>query len=78
MIPNNMKSVLSEFRASRGQIEQRPKESPKPPTRKRSGTNSPYESFIRKYNNLEETIDDDPSASGCYIHRIFHPEFVTG
>lgn len=27
---------------------------------------------------LEETIDDDPSASGCYIHRIFHPEFVTG
>ena len=27
---------------------------------------------------LEETTDDDPSAPGCYIHRIFHPEFITG
>ena len=69
MIPNNMKSVLSEFRASRGQTEQRPKESPKSPTRKRSGASSPYESFIRKYNNLEETIDDLGTRDLIYYFR---------
>ena len=69
MIPNNMKSVLSEFRASRGQTEQRPKESPKPSTRKRSGASSPYESFIRKYNSLEDTIDDLGTRDLIYYFR---------
>ena len=69
MIPNNTKSILSEFRASRGQTEQTPKESPKPPTRKRSGSSSPYESFIRKYNNLEETIDDLGTRDLIYYFR---------
>lgn len=69
MIPNNTKSILSEFRASRGQTEQTPKESPKPPTRKRGGASSPYESFIRKYNNLEETIDDLGTRDLIYYFR---------
>lgn len=71
MIPNNTKSILSEFRMSRGQSEERPKETPKPPARRngRPSSSSPYEYFIRKYNSLEDTIDDLGTRDLVYYFR---------
>lgn len=71
MIPRNTKSLLTEFRMSRGQSEEPPKQTPTPPTRKRkaSASSTPYEIFIRKYNALEETIDDWGSRDLVYYFR---------
>lgn len=69
MIPRNTKSVLSEFRMSRGQSEKAPKQTA-PPTRQRKNTgSSPYEVFLRKYQNLEETIDTLGTRDLVYYFR---------
>lgn len=70
MIPRNTKSVLSEFRMSRGQSEEAPKQQTAPPTRQRKNTgNSPYETFLRKYQKLEETIDNLGTRDLVYYFR---------
>lgn len=69
MIPRNTKSVLSEFRMSRGQSEEVPKQTA-PPTRQRKNTgNTPYETFLKKYQNLEETIDNLGTRDLVYYFR---------
>lgn len=69
MIPRNTKSVLSEFRMSRGQSEEAPKQTA-PPTRQRKNTgNTPYETFLKKYQNLEETIDNLGTRDLVYYFR---------
>ena len=76
MIPKNTKSVLSEFRMSRGQSEEAPKQTvtPTPPTRNRNAPNSPYEVFLRKYQNLEETIDKMGTRDLVYYFREISQE----
>ena len=69
MIIKNTKRILSEFRESRGQVEQPPKQTPTPPTRQRRGSSTPYESFLRKYNDLENTIDDLGTRDLVYYFR---------
>lgn len=69
MIPRNTKSVLSEFRNSRGQSEEAPKQQTVPPTRQRKTGNSPYETFYRKYQNLDETIDSLGTRDLVYYFR---------
>lgn len=70
MIPRNTKSVLSEFRMSRGQSEEAPKQQTAPPIRQRKNTgNSPYETFLRKYQKLEETIDNLGTRDLVYYFR---------
>ena len=60
--------MLSEFRASRGQRNEPSK--PTAPTRQRkTSSNSPYESFIRKYNDLENTIDNLGTRDLVYYFR---------
>ena len=69
MIPKNTKTILSEFRMSRGQYEEAPKQTPTPPTRKRNTSSTPYDSFIRKYSNLDETIDKLGTRDLVYYFR---------
>lgn len=69
MIPNNTKSILNEFRVSRGQTGKPPKQTPAPPNRERKSSNSPYETFLRKYHNLEETIDKLGTRDLVYYFR---------
>ena len=60
--------MLSEFRASRGQCNEPSK--PTAPTRQRkTSSSSPYESFIRKYNDLENTIDKLGTRDLVYYFR---------
>ena len=69
MIPKNAKTFLTEFRLSRGQTEQPPKHTPKPPSRQRNTSSTPYDIFIRKYNNLEDRIDDLGTRDLVYYFR---------
>lgn len=68
MVSKNIKSILSEFRASRGQCEEAPKQVT-PPTRERKASSSPYDSFLRKYQNLEETVDKFGTRDLVYYFR---------
>lgn len=69
MIPKNTKSILAEFRSSRGQSEEvPPKEEPKKRQRRQSNL-SPYDSFLRKYDNLEESIDNLGTRDLVYYFR---------
>ena len=69
MLPKNTKSVLTEFRKLRCQWEEPPKQTPTQPTRQRKGSSTPYDSFIRKYNDLEETIDSLGTRDLVYYFR---------
>ena len=69
MIPKNTKSVLTEFRMSRGQSEKPAPPTTAPPTKERRSANTPYESFVRKYNNLEETVDKLGTRDLVYYFR---------
>ena len=71
MIPKNTKAILSEFRMSRGQSEEPPKHAPAPPTRQRKDSSSltPYDLFIRKYNDLENQIDNLGTRDLVYYFR---------
>lgn len=72
MIPNRSKAILSEFRMSRGQSEAPTKEEPK---RQRKNTSySPYDSFKKKYENLEEYIDDFSTRDLMYYFREISEE----
>ena len=58
MIIRNCKNVLLEFRQSRGQQEAPPKienKTSRPSRTRRDST--PYDGFLQKYRNLEDTID---------------------
>lgn len=69
MIPKNTKSIIAEIRKSRGQSEELLKQTPTKPTRERKTSSTPYDSFIRKYNNLEETIDKLGTRDLVYYFR---------
>lgn len=69
VIIKNTKTLLTEFRMSRGQFEEPPKPTPTPPTRKRNTSSTPYDSFIRKYNDLEEQIDNFGTRDLVYYFR---------
>lgn len=70
MIIKNTYSILSEFRASRGQSEEPPKKETAPPQRQRkSDSTSPYDIFLRKYANLEKTIDKLGTRDLVYYFR---------
>lgn len=68
MIPKNTKAILSEFRLSRGQTEEPPKQTPTPPKKKNKGTTY-YDVFLRKYNDLENRIDDLVTRDLVYYFR---------
>ena len=67
MIPKNTKAILSEFRMSRKQIEEPVKY--EPPTRQRKTQSTPYESFMKKYSDLENTIDKMGTRDLVYYFR---------
>ncbi len=69
MIPKNTKAIMAEFRMSRGQFEEAPKYTPAPPTREKRNPSTPYEVFLKKYNNLEETIDNLGTRDLVYYFR---------
>lgn len=62
------KSILDEFRAERGQSSEVSKPTTAPPSRKRRQA-TPYDSFLRKYNNLENSIDDLGTRDLVYYFR---------
>ena len=68
MIPKSTKSILSEFRMSRGQSEEVPKQVA-PPSRDRKPTSTYYDMFLKKYNNLDETIDKLGTRELVYYFR---------
>lgn len=74
MIPKTSKSLLSEFRMSRGQSEEAPKPTPAPPTRHRNTSYEPYDVFIRKYNDLENSIDKLGTRDLVYYFREISQE----
>lgn len=67
MIPRNTKSIVSEFRSSRNQTTATPPRTE--PRKKRQTGNSPYESFLAKYRDLENTIDDLKTRDLVYYFR---------
>ena len=74
MIPKNSKSILEEFRLSRGQSEEAPKSIPTRPTKERPVSNTPYDSFIRKYCDLENSIDKLGTRDLVYYFRELSQE----
>ena len=68
MVIKNKNLILTEFRMSRGQSEEPPKQTPTKPTRERR-TSTPYDSFLRKYNDLENTIDNFGTRDLVYYFR---------
>lgn len=60
------RTLVDEFREERGQTKEAPK--PTPPSRKRN-VPSPYEGFLKKYNALEETIDNFGTRDLVYYFR---------
>ena len=69
VIPKNTKNLLSEFRMSRGQSEEMVKESPKPSKSKYTPTRTPYDIFLVKYKDLENTIDKLGTRDLVYYFR---------
>ena len=74
MIPKNTKSLIAEFRLSRGQIEEAPKSVPTKPTRERPNESTPYSSFHRKYADLENSIDKLGTRDLVYYFREISQE----
>ena len=74
MIPKNTKSVLTEFRLSRCQSEKPSLPIPTPPNRNKRGCSTPYECFLNKYNNLEETVDKLGTRDLVYYFREISEE----
>lgn len=68
MVLQNAKQMVAEFRNSRGQTTETPKQVPTPPSRKQTN-NSPYSTFLKKYSNLEETIDSLGTRDLVYYFR---------
>lgn len=69
MLSKNTKSLIAEFRSSRGQSEEPSKQVYSPPTRQRKTSNSPYDLFIKKYNDLENQIDKLGTRDLVYYFR---------
>ena len=70
MIIRNCKNVLLEFRQSRGQQEAPPKienKTSRPSRTRRDST--PYDGFLQKYRNLEDTIDSLGTRDLVYYFR---------
>lgn len=66
--PVKRDSLLDEFRRDRGQETELPKVQKEPPNRKRR-SNTPYDSFLRKYADLESFIDSFSSRDLVYYFR---------
>lgn len=69
MIPKNSKSLLTEFRMSRGQFEEKPKETTAPIRKKNNNSRSPYEVFLKKYYDIENTVDNLGTRDLVYYFR---------
>ena len=69
MMPRNTSSVRTEFRKLRCQWEEPPKKQTSQPPKKRNTPSSPYDSFLKKYQNLEETIDNLGTRDLVYYFR---------
>ena len=69
MVVKNCKKILSEVRQSRGQITQQPsvEEKTRPSRKRREFT--PYEGFIMKFNDLENSIDNLGTRDLVYYFR---------
>lgn len=68
MIVKNCKDTIKEFRSMRGQTTSAPKTINVPPTRNRRQS-TPYESFIRKYNDLADSVDSLTTRDLVYYFR---------
>ena len=68
MIVKNCKSVMAEFRESRGQMQEPPKVTPTPPTRNRR-SQTPYEGFLKRYEAFEENVDSYGTRDLVYYFR---------
>ena len=64
----NCNKVVSEFRKSRGQVQEPPKVTPTPPTRQRNSY-TPYEGFLKKYESLEDYVDNFGTRDLVYYFR---------
>lgn len=70
MRPKNTKAILAEFRMSRGQSEEVSKEIPKQrKSNKSTNTRTPYEVFLVKYKDLENSIDKFGTRDLVYYFR---------
>ena len=77
MLPKNSKQIISSFRNSRRSVLIGSQEEVKvekksvhiPPKNQRSKSNSPYQSFIVKFSNLEENIDNFKTRDLVYYFR---------
>lgn len=64
----NAKAVISEFRKSRGQFEEKPTNN-EVRTKKKNTTASFYDVFLKKYNDLENSIDTLGTRDLVYYFR---------
>lgn len=69
MLPKNTKSILKDFRKLRCQWEEPPKQTTQPTRQKKATSSSPYDSFLRKYSDLENTIDKLGTRDLVYYFR---------
>ena len=69
VIKNQKKLLLSEFRMSRGQSEEMVKETPRPPKSKYTPCKTPYDTFLVRYNDLENSIDKFGTRDLVYYFR---------
>lgn len=69
VIKNPKINLLSEFRMSRGQSSEMVKESPKPSKSKYTPCRTPYDIFLVKYKDLENTIDKLGTRDLVYYFR---------
>lgn len=69
MIIKNVNSIKTEFRRLRCQMEEPPKQTPAPQKRQRKDSHSPYDSFLRKYDDLENQIDKLGTRDLVYYFR---------
>lgn len=67
MIPENTKKLITEFRSLRGQSSEKPKTPVSSQRKKRR--NTPYDSFLKKFNSIEESIDDFNTQDLLYYFR---------
>lgn len=67
MVNNNVKDMIASFRESRGQTSEPPKKQ-EAPKRKRQ-TLTYYDMFLKKYDNIEESIDSLGTRDLVYYFR---------
>ena len=69
MIKKDVKDVISSFRESRGQTTAPPKLQTAPPPHRGKKTLTPYDGFLKKYDDLENRIDELGTRDLVYYFR---------